>query len=182
LAGIVPSGDLLGPPIVRAPPASVARPAPEETSMTDRSDFTDEQWHAITDAPVAIMLAVAMVGDHGPISMVKESAAGAKVMAAPPHAGPADALIAAIVPDAKDKQARHDAKEHKGATPDEIVAGLVGDVEAASKALDHIPAAEAAQVRQWFLDIATAVAGASKGVKPSEQELLDRLASLLGLS
>ncbi len=149
--------------------------------MTDRSDFTDEQWHAITDAPVAIMLAVAMVGDHGPISMVKESAAGAKVMAVPPHSGPADALIAAIVPDAKDKQARHDAKEHKGATPEEIVAGLVGDVEAASKALDHIPAAEATQVRQWFLDIATAVAGASKGVKPSEQELLDRLAALLGL-
>ena len=86
--------------------------------MTDRSAFTDEQWHAITDAPVAIMLAVAMVGDHGPISMVKESAAGAKVMAMPPHSGPADELIAAIVPDAKDKQARHDAKQHKGATPD----------------------------------------------------------------
>jgi hypothetical protein len=150
--------------------------------MTDRSDFTDEQWHALTDAPVAIMLAVAMVGDHGPISMVKESAAGAKTMAMPPHAGPADALIAAIVPDAKDKQARHDAKQHKGATPNVIVDGLLADVAAASKALEHIPEAEATQVRQWFLDIAAAVAGASKGVKPAEQELLDSLRTLLGLS
>jgi hypothetical protein len=147
--------------------------------MTDRSAFTDEQWHAITDAPVAIMLAVAMVGEHGPISMVKESAAGAKTMAQPPHSGPADELIAAIVPDAKDKQARHDAKQHKGATPNVIVDGLVADVQAAVDALAGIPADEAAQVRQWFLDIATAVAGAAKGVKPAEQELLDRLAGVL---
>ena len=150
--------------------------------MTDRSAFTDEQWHALTDAPVAIMLSMAMVGDHGPISMVKESAAGAKVMTAPPHSGPADELIAAIVPDAKDKQARHDAKQHKGATPNVVVDGLVADVQAASTALDGIPAAEAAQVRQWFLDIATAVAGASKGVKPAEQELIQRLSGVLGLS
>jgi len=117
--------------------------------MTDRSAFTDEQWHAITDAPVAIMLAVAMVGEHGPISMVKESAAGAKTMAQPPHSGPADELIAAIVPDAKDKQARHDAKQHKGATPNVIVDGLVADVQTAVDALADVPAAEAAQVRQW---------------------------------
>jgi hypothetical protein len=150
--------------------------------MTDRSAFTDEQWHALTDAPVAIMLSMAMVGDHGPISMVKESAAGAKVMSAPPHSGPADELIAAIVPDAKDKQARHDAKQHKGATPNVIVDALVADVQAASTALDGIPAEEATQVRQWFLDIATAVAGASKGVKPAEQELIARLSGVLGLS
>jgi hypothetical protein len=147
--------------------------------MTDRSAFTDEQWHALTDAPVAIMLAVAMVGDHGPISMIKESSAGAKVMAMPPHSGPADELIAAIVPDAKDKQARHDAKQHKGATPNVIVDGLVADVKTAVTALAHIPAEESAQVRQWYFDIATAVAGAAKGVKPTEQELLDRLAVVL---
>jgi hypothetical protein len=150
--------------------------------MTDRSAFTDDQWHAITDAPVAIMLAVAVVGDHGPISMVKESAAGAKVMAIPPHTGPADELIAAIVPDAKDKQARHDAKQHKGATQAVMVDGLVDDVRAAVAALGGIPAEESAQVRQWYFDIATAVAGASKGVKPSEQELLDRLAVVLEIS
>jgi hypothetical protein len=150
--------------------------------MTDRSAFTDEQWHALTDAPVAILLAVAMVGEHGPISMIKESAAGARTMEAPPHSGPADGLIAAILPDAKAKQARHDAKQHKGATPNVIVDGLLADLQAASSALDGIPADEAAQVRQWFFDIATAVADAAKGVKPAEQELLDRLAGLLGVS
>jgi hypothetical protein len=150
--------------------------------MTDRSSFSDEQWHALTGAPVALMLAVALVGDHGPISMVKESAAGAKTIARPPHSGPADLLISQIAPDAEQKQARHDAKQHKGATPNVVVDGLVSDVAQAVAALEGIPAEESRQVRQWYFDIAGAVAAASKGIKPAEQELLDRLTGVLGLS
>jgi hypothetical protein len=153
-----------------------------ETPVTDRSAFSDEQWHALTDAPVAVMAAVAIVGDHGPISMMKESAAGAKAISRPSASGPADELIAAIVPEAESKQARHDAKQHKGATPNIVVDGLLADVQAASTVLDGIPAAEAAQVRKWLFDIGTAVAGAAKGVKPGEQELLDRLAAVLGVT
>ncbi len=149
--------------------------------MTDRSSFSDEQWHALTDAPVAIMLAVAVVGDHGPISMLKESTAGAKAIARPEHSGPADQLIAEIVPEAAAKEARHDAKQHKGATPNVMVDGLMSDVTAAVEALSGIPAEESAQVRQWYFDIGQAVAAASKGIKPSEQELLDRLRQVLAL-
>jgi len=149
--------------------------------MTDRSSFTDAQWHALTDAPVAIMLAVAFVGDHGPISMLKESTAGAKAIARPAHSGPADQLIAEIVPEAAAKEARHDAKSHKGATPNVVVDGLLSDVATAVDALAGIPAEESAQVRQWYYDIGVAVASASKGIKPAEQELLDRLHQTLGL-
>jgi hypothetical protein len=150
--------------------------------VTDRSSFSDEQWHALVDAPVAIMLALTVVGDHGPISMVKESAAGARTIARPPHSGPADLLISQIAPEAEGKEARHDAKQHKGATPNVVVDGLVSDVEQAVAALADIPVEESQQVRQWYFDIASAVAGASKGVKPAEQELLDRLATVLGVS
>ncbi len=149
--------------------------------MTDRSAFSEEQWHALTDAPVAIMLATELVGDHGPISVVKETSAGAKAIARPAHSGPADALIAEIVPEAEQKQARHDAKQHKGGTPNVVVDALLGDVAKAVDALAGIPAEESLQVRRWFADIGAAVAGASKGVKPSEQELLDRLDGVLGL-
>ena len=150
--------------------------------MTDRSDFTDEQWHALTDAPVAIMLAMALVGEHGPISMMKESAAGAKAISRPAHSGPADQLIAQIIPDAADKEARKDAKEHMGGTtPNVVVDGLLEDVSKAVDALAAIPPEESAQVRQWYYDVGAAVAAASKGVKPSEQELLDRLKGLLSL-
>ncbi len=149
--------------------------------MTDRSSFSDEQWHALTDAPIAIMLAVSLVGDHGPISMVKETAAGARTIARPPHSGPADLLISQIAPDAEQKQARHDAKQHKGGTPNIVVDGLLSDVEKAVATLADVPTEESVQVRQWFYDIGAAVAGASKGVKPSEQELLDRLATVLDI-
>ena len=149
--------------------------------MTDRSAFSDEQWHALTDAPTAIMLAVSLVGDHGPISMVKETAAGARTIARPPHSGPADLLISQIVPDAEQKQARHDAKQHKGATPNVVVDGLLSDVERAVATLADIPPEESSQVRQWFYDIGAAVAGASKGIKPSEQEVLQRLAGILDI-
>ncbi len=149
--------------------------------MTDRSSFSDEQWHSLTDAPVAIMLAVAIVGDHGPISMLKESTAGAKAIARPEHSGPADALIAEIVPEAAAKEARHDAKQHKGATPNVVVDGLLAEVAAAVAALEGVPAEESAQVRQWYYDIGAAVAAASKGIKASEQEYLDRLKVTLGL-
>ncbi len=149
--------------------------------MTDRSAFSDDQWHALTDAPVAIMLAMALVGDHGPISMMKESTAGAKAIARPEHSGPADLLISQIVPEAAAKEARHDAKQHKGSTPNVIVDGLLSDVTAAVEVLSGIPEEESAQVRQWFYDVGAAVAAASKGVKPAEQELLDRLRATLAL-
>jgi hypothetical protein len=151
--------------------------------VTDRSAFSDEQWHALTDAPMAIMLAVGLVGDHGPISMVKESAAGARTITRPPHSGPADLLISQIAPDAEQKEARHDAKEHmSGGTPNVAVDALLADVERAVAALGAIPEEESHQVRQWFYDIGAAVASASKGVKPSEQELLERLAGVLGIA
>jgi hypothetical protein len=150
--------------------------------MTDRSAFTDEQWHLLTDAPVAIMFAMSIVGDHGPISMLKESAAGAREITRPSHSGPADLLISQIVPDAEQKQARHDAKQHKGATPNVVVDALLADVEAAVAALAGATPEESVQVRRWFYDIGAAVAGASKGVKASEQELLERLATVLDVS
>lgn len=113
--------------------------------------------------------------------MLKESTAGAKAIARPAHSGPADQLIAEIVPEAAAKEARHDAKAHKGATPNVVVDGLLSDVAAAVDALAGIPAEESAQVRQWYYDIGVAVASASKGIKPSEQELLDRLRQALDL-
>ena len=156
-------------------------PTDGETAVTDRSAFTDDQWHALTDAPVAVMAAMAIIGDHGPISMMKESAAGAKAITRPTESGPADALIAAIVPEAQSKQARHDAKQHKGSTPNVVVDGLLDDVQAASKALEGIPVDEALQVRKWLLSVGSAVAAASKGVKPAEEQLLTRLAGVLGI-
>ncbi len=46
--------------------------------MTDKSAFTDDEWHALTDAPLLITAAVFFAGEHGPISMIKEASASAR--------------------------------------------------------------------------------------------------------
>ena len=43
--------------------------------MTDKSFFSDDEWKALSEAPLYVTLAMAAVSEHGPISMVKEAAA-----------------------------------------------------------------------------------------------------------
>ncbi len=115
--------------------------------MTDRSAFTDDEWSALSEAPLWVTLAVVTVGEHGPISMVKEAAASARAIAQPPEQGPADQLIAQLGKDAESKEARHDVKDHAGKTPDEIVEAAIRGVDAAAAALAKVTPEEAAEIR-----------------------------------
>lgn len=147
--------------------------------MTERSVFTDEEWRHITDAPVLINLAMVAAGQHGPISMVKESMASAKALARPGDHGSANILISEIAQEAKGKQARHDAKAHKGATVEAIIDLSLEDLKPAADALyAKLPADEAREIGGWLADTAQAVAEAAKGVTPQEQRAVDRIRDL----
>lgn len=146
--------------------------------MSDKSTFTAEEWHALVDAPLCISLAMTAVGSHGPISMVKESAASARSMVQPKDHGAANGLIAEIAAEAKGKEARHDAKHHSATTIPILVDTLIQDLEPAKAALAKATPEEARGVSDWFLDIAHAVAEAAKGVTPEEQGVIDRLTEL----
>lgn len=146
--------------------------------MSDKSTFTDPEWHALVDAPLCIALAVTAVGEHGPISMMKESAASARSMVQPRDHGPANGLIAEIAAEAKGKEARHDAKHHSATTVPVLVDALMEDLEPAKQALAKASPEEAKGVGDWFVDIAEAVAKAAKGVKPEEQAVIDRVRQL----
>jgi hypothetical protein len=60
--------------------------------MTDKSTFTDDEWHALTDAPLLVTAAVFYAGEHGPISMMKEASASAKAISRPGERGVANEL------------------------------------------------------------------------------------------
>jgi hypothetical protein len=147
--------------------------------MADRSAFTDEEWKALTEAPLRITLALVTAGPHGPISVVKEAAASARELARPSEQGPADALIAAIAKDASGHEARHDVETHRGQSPDQIIDAALAGLGAAAAALQQLAPDEAAEIRAWFLDIAKAVAAAAKSISPDEQAVLDRIAETL---
>ena len=51
--------------------------------MTDKSAFTETEWHALTDAPLLVTAAIFVVGEHGPISMMKEASASARTITSP---------------------------------------------------------------------------------------------------
>jgi hypothetical protein len=148
--------------------------------MTDKSFYSDEEWRALSEAPLYVTLAVVAVAEHGPISVIKEAAASAKLLAQPGDRGAATELIAAIAHDAQGHDARHDAKEHRGKSMEQAVDESIAQLEPAKAALDKLPLEEAVEVRAWLLDLAKAVAAAAKGTNPNEQATIDRLRVALG--
>ena len=150
--------------------------------MTDKSAFTEDEWHALAEAPLLISLAMVAAGEHGPISMVKEASATARALAQPGDHGPANDLIAEIAHDAEGREARHDARAHRGKTMEAVIDSALAGLQPAAAALAKLPSDEAAQVREWFVSIARAVASAAKGVSPAEQATIDKIAALFGVS
>ncbi len=150
--------------------------------MAQKSDFTEAEWRAVTDAPLLIMVTMFAAGGHGPIAMVKESAAGARVLQTPGDRGPAAALVAQIVPEAQSKESRHDAEHRKGQSIEQLIAGGISDLGVAAEALAKIPADERAQVGGWFVDIAKAVAAASKGTSDREAATIQEIAAVFDVT
>jgi hypothetical protein len=149
--------------------------------MTDKSIFTDDEWHAVTDAPLLVTAAVFIAGEHGPISAVKEASASAKAISRPGERGAANELIGQIVAEANTKEARHEMRDHHtGPTPQAAIENVLHDLEPAANALQKLPAEEREQVAGWFLAIAQAVAASAKTVNPDEQATIDKLATLFG--
>ena len=148
--------------------------------MTDRSFFTDDEWTALTHAPLHVTTAVVAVAEHGPISLIKEASATAKALARPGDHGPATDLITAIAHEAQGHDARHAVKEDRGSSPDEVIDAALGELQPAAAAIARLPVAEGAEVRAWLIDLANGVAGAAKGTSDKEQAVVDRVRAALG--
>ena len=150
--------------------------------MTDKSAFTESEWHALTDAPLLVTAAIFAVGEHGPISMMKEASASARSISKPGERGVANELIGQIVAEANTKESRADMKEHRGPTPQAAVESVLRDLKPAAAALKKLPADEAAQVAAWLVAIAEAVAQSAKTVNPDEQAAIEKVAALFGVT
>ena len=150
--------------------------------MTDKSVFTDDEWHALTDAPLLVTASIFYAGEHGPISMMKEASASARSISKPGERGAANELIGQIVAEANTKEARADLKEHRGPTPQAAIESVLHDLEPAAAALKKLPPDEAAQVAAWLVAIAEAVAESAKTVNPDEKATIQKVAALFGVT
>src|SRR4051812_2863664 len=150
--------------------------------MTDKAAFTDDEWHALTEAPMLVTAAVFIAGEHGPISVIKEASASARAISKPGERGVANELIGQIVAEANTKEARAEMKEHRGPTPQAAIESSLHDLAPAAEALKKLPADESAQVAAWFVAIAEAVAQSAKTINPDERATIDKIAALFGVS
>jgi len=150
--------------------------------MTDKSAFSESEWHALTEAPLLVTTAIFVVGEHGPISMVKEASASARAITKPGERGVANALIGQIVAEANTKEARAEMRERRGPTPQAAVESVLKELEPAADALKKLPADEAAEVAGWYVAIAEAVAASAKTVNPDEQATIDKISALFGVA
>src|SRR5512142_3118443 len=111
--------------------------------MTDKSAFSESEWHALTDAPMLVTAALFYVGEHGPVSMMKEATASARAITRPGEHGVANQLIGEIVAEANTKETRAEVREHRGATPQAAVDSALAELRPAADALKKLPAEEA---------------------------------------
>jgi len=150
--------------------------------VPDRSVFTDDEWKALTEAPLRITLALVAVGKHNPMSVVKEAAASARATAHPTEHGPADDLIRAIAGESESHEARHDVKAHMGQSPQEAVNQALDGLAPAARALEKLSADQAAEIRAWLLNIANAVVAASKSPTSEEHDVIAKITSVFDAS
>ena len=150
--------------------------------MTDKSAFSESEWHALSEAPLLVTTAIFVVGEHGPISMVKEASASARAITKPGEHGVANALIGQIVAEANTKEARAEMRERRGPTPQAAIESVLKELEPAADALKKLPADEAAEVAGWYVAIAEAVAASAKTVNPDEQATIDKISALFGVA
>ena len=150
--------------------------------MSGQADFTDDEWTEITEAPLEVMVTMFAAGQHGPISTIKESSAGAHAITQPGNRGAASGLIAEIVPIAQGKEARHDVGHPHGDSVADLIQGCLDRLGPAATALGKLPADERSEVGAWLVDIAVAVAKAAKGVSDGERETIAKIAAIFGVT
>jgi hypothetical protein len=168
--------------------------------MTQREDYTDEEWAQIVAAPVAVIAAVIGASPGGPLSIMQEVGAAVKGFEQAATERRENPLIAALLVTLK---GRFEAATSKGADPaNEQVdimelgkdpARCVAACRDARALLDRkAPAEPAAELRSWLYELAEAVAHAAteggffgmggEQVNAKERAILAELADALGVT
>ena len=159
--------------------------------MSTQSDYTPEEWKAISAAPVMAGMLVSTSDLSGPIGLAKESFAIGKALMEPAAGGASNELIKAISEAIKASGGSPDMPD-LSSSPSGIGKAVVeGCKQAAAVVLRKSPL-EADEYKKWLVSVATRTANASKEggflgiggtlVSESENSAVTELASALEVS
>jgi hypothetical protein len=159
--------------------------------MTDKADFTQDEWVRLVRAPFIAGMAISLADPGGPIELVKETAATVRTIADAAKSGARGPLVSAIATDA-DNDTRARKNPYGDFKPKGTLAGqeILDELKAANALVTAKASAEDAQAFRTFLnDAAREAADAAKEggflgfhavrVSEGEQRMLDKLAEVL---
>jgi hypothetical protein len=165
--------------------------------MTDKSNFTPDEWKLILESVMAAGIAVTAAEPSGLWGLLKESfASGSELVRAKSDAG-SNALVRAAAADFATSEGRGIARDDlkaklAGSKPPEIKAKCIETLRQAAELLDAKAPGDATAFKGWLRQIGQHVAEASKeggflgigGVQVSEAEkaTLTEISSALALT
>jgi hypothetical protein len=159
--------------------------------MTDRADFTDEEWARLERAPLVAGLAISLADPGGPIEAVKESMAALRTLTEAAQTGGRGELVDSVAKSVaeKTKQRHNPLGDFK---PRGTMAGqqILDELQAVNALVTQkADPADAAAFREWLLAAAQRAAEAAKEggflgfkaerVSAGEQQMLDKLGEVL---
>jgi hypothetical protein len=159
--------------------------------MTNKSDFTEQEWTQLKRAPLVAGLAVSLADPGGPIEAVKESVAALKTVLSAARDGGQAELVEAVAKDvtAEAQQRKSPLGDFK---PKGALAGeeILEELRGANRIVTEKASPEDAQAfRAWLLSAAQEAANAAKEggflgfqaerVSAGEQRMLDKLREVL---
>src|SRR5262245_9997817 len=137
----------------------LATMAPGGNAVSKQTDYTSEEWAAITSAPALASMLVSMVDLSGPIGLLQEARAGYKAAIAAYDAGSSE-IVHAVAHRVKSGTRPDLSSLPKGRAPRR--AAMIAQCRAAVALVAAKSPAEAESYARWLLAIATATAQGAK--------------------
>jgi hypothetical protein len=161
--------------------------------VTTRSDFTDEEWARLEEAPIHASAAILLADRGGPIGYLQESLATIKTLMESAQPGGRGELVDAVAKSLAENPQRRRAKfefKRRRVRPEKQ---SLAELEAVNALLEEkATREEAAAFREWLLTVARRTAEAAKEggllglgaerVSEGEQRMLERLGKVLSAS
>ena len=158
--------------------------------MTNKTDYTDDEWLVLRRAPMVAGLAISFADPGGPIELTKEVMATQRTLSAPDST---EELLVAVSQDAM-AHAQHRENVMGDFKPKGAMAGqqILDELRKANEILSaKATPEEAAAFRTWLVGAAQAAADAAKEggflgigaeqVSDREQDMIARIAKELGV-
>ncbi|HET9222430.1 MAG TPA: hypothetical protein VFO07_08000 [Roseiflexaceae bacterium] len=134
--------------------------------MTTRSDYTDEEWTYLTDAPIMAGMYISAIAGSGSIDSMKKEVALAHAVGELMHRGSANELIATLI----DELNRREAEAFQTRTAlaidikrlDSLQATTLGVLQQAAAVLSKARREEAAEYKALVMSLSQRVAQVGK--------------------